>query len=142
MQTVQFNYELWKNHPQRDSLHLVTRDGEIITEFTDYFVGKIEDRQQVFGVHDSEVVSWDLNGNFLRIGEISNLDLFILIPYDSIPDMYVPVFEVPADIYGRGESTKVLLASHCETKEQADKVGNALDVEPWKFIGTYKLVKQ
>ena len=52
--------------------------------------------------------------------------------------MYVPVFRVPADIYG---GTKILVLNHCPTKEQADQVGAALGVDSWEFLGTYKLVK-
>lgn len=54
-------------------------------------------------------------------------------------ELYVPVFKVPADIHG---GTKILVLNHCPTKEQADRVGEALGVDQWEFIGTFKLVKQ
>lgn len=54
-------------------------------------------------------------------------------------ELFVPVFRVPADIYG---GTKIMVLNYCATKEQADRVGEALGVDKWEFIGTYKLVAQ
>lgn len=53
--------------------------------------------------------------------------------------MYVPVFKIPADIHG---GTKIMVLNHTDTKEKSDAIGQALGVDKWEFIGTYKLVKQ
>ena len=137
MQKVQFNYEVWKNHPEREKILLVTRNEGPVTYFTDEFVGKISGSEQLCGVHDCEFIDWDTNGNFLRNGSESGLDLFMILPEEN--EMYVPVVKVPADLHG---GTKILMLAHTKTKEQSDAIGQALGVGAWEFLGTYKLVKQ
>lgn len=137
MQKVQFDYEVWKNHPEREKILLVTRNEGPVTYFTDGFVGKISNSKQLCGVHRYECLGWDTNGNFLRDGSESGLDLFMILPDDN--EMYIPIFRVPDDING---GKKLMTLGLTETKEQSDKVGEALAVNDWEFIGTYKLVKQ
>lgn len=135
MQKVQFNYEVWKNHPEREKIKLVTRNGKEVTEFTDQFVCKAK-IDLLYGVANKTVEHWYINGSYLNDRE-SGLDLFMILPDEN--EMYVPVVKVPADIHG---GTKILVLNHTDTKEKSDAIGQALGVDKWEFIGTYKLVKQ
>ena len=136
MQKVEFNYYVWKNHPERSRIQLITRNGSPVTDFTD-FTGKIKDTHQMQGVCDRDILSWDLDGNYSRSGLESGLDLFMIIPTER--EMFIPIFRVPDDVNG---GKKLMTLGLTETKEQSDKVGEALAVNDWEFLGTYKLVKQ
>lgn len=136
MQKVQFNYEVWKKHPERSRIQLLTRNGSPVTDFTD-FTGKIKDTHQMQGVCDRDILLWDLDGNYSRSGLESGLDLFMIIPTER--EMFIPIFRVPDDVNG---GKKLMTLGLTETKEQSDKVGEALAVNDWEFLGTYKLVKQ
>ena len=137
MQKVQFNYKVWKSHPEREKIQLVTRNDVPVTSFSDAHVGKIKDSNQVHGVCEFELIDWDLSGNFFRNGGESGLDLFMILPTER--EMFIPIFRVP-DAENGGK--KLMTLGLTQTKEQSDKVGEALAVSDWEFFGTYKLVKQ
>lgn len=136
MQKVEFNYYVWKNHPEPSRIQLITRNGSPVTDFTD-FTGKIKDTHQMQGVCDRDILSWDLDGNYSRSGLESGLDLFMIIPTER--EMFIPIFRVPDDVNG---GKKLMTLGLTETKEQSDKVGEALAFNDWEFLGTFKLVKQ
>lgn len=83
MQKVQFNYEVWKNHPEREKIKLVTRNDAPVTCFTDAYVGKINNSMQLHGVQDYELLDWDLTGSFWGNGSESSLDLFMILPEEA-----------------------------------------------------------
>ena len=129
MQKVQFNYEVWKNHPEREKIKLVTRNGAPVTCFTDAYVGKINNSMQLHGVQDYEFLDWDLTGSFWGNGSESGLDLFMILPEG--PEMWVNVYE---DEYGILDCGAIYTS-----KEIAE---NKLRIIQDKHIGTFKLVKQ
>ena len=137
MQKVQFNYEVWKSHPERIRIQLVTRNGSTVTCFSDDYVGKLKHTHQLSGVADFDVLMWDIEGNFSMSGYESGLDLFMILPEER--EMYVPVFKV---IYPNSCRTGKITFKHYDTKEDADTIGESLAVNGWEFLGTYKLVKQ
>lgn len=136
MQKVQFNYEVWKNHPGRSRIQLLTRNGSLVTDFTD-FTGKIRDTHQMQGVCDRDILSWDFDGNYSRSGSESGLDLFMILPDEN--EMYVPIFRVPDMVNG---GKKLMTLGITITHKESDELGASLGVLDWEFLGTFKLVRQ
>lgn len=127
MQKVEFNYYVWKNHPEREKIKLVTRSGKEVTEFTDQFVGKIK-VDLLYGVANNGVEQWFTDGTYLPDRE-SVWDLFMILPEGQ--EMWVNVYE---DEYGILDCGAIYTS-----KEIAE---NQFRIIQDKHIGTFKLVKQ
>lgn len=131
MQKVQFNYEVWKNHPEREKIKLVTRSGKEVTEFTDQFVGKIK-VDLLYGVANNGVEQWFTDGTYLSDRE-SVWDLFMILPEEpEEPVMWVNVYKFYAGYYIKNGNVYTC-------KEFAEQMRTSKDTD---FVGTFKLVKQ
>lgn len=128
MTKQQFNYEVWKNHPERENIKIVTRSGREVTEFTDQFVGK-EKVDLLYGVANNGVERWFTDGTYLSDRE-SVWDLFMIMPEE--PEMWINVYK-----FQTGQITLGLLY-----KSKASAIDASKCTDDREHIGTYKLVKQ
>ena len=128
MQKVQFNYEVWKNHPEREKIKLVTRSGKEVTEFTDQFVGKIR-VDLLYGVANNGVEQWFTDGTYLADRE-SVWDLFMIMPEE--PEMWVNVYKYPNG----------LMKAAIVFDSELSAIDALVHTSARVHIGTYKLVKQ
>lgn len=124
MEKVQFNYEVWKNHPEQRKIKLVTRSGDSVSYFNDVYVGRTKYDKPLIGLVDDKLCTWGIDGSFLT-GEALH-DLFMILPEE--PEMWVLMNKV-----------RQLSGVTYATKEDAE-IEKQLFYSP--DYQAYKLVKQ
>lgn len=135
MQKVQFNYEVWKNHPERDKITFETRGGVNVTNFTDHFYSKTRTEKQVMGILELDKKSveyWDEVGNYSPTKIETTLDLFMILPDE--PGLYTVLYI--------NEFQRALLGPIAGSPEDAFAALEKAEIMATRIYGTYKLVKQ
>lgn len=128
MQRVQFNYKVWKNHPEREKIKLETSHGDQVTEFTDAYVGKAEADKPLIGIVRGKLCTWGLDGMYMNQPALH--DLFMILPEE--PEMWVNVYK-----YHDG-----LIKAAMVYDSEASAIDALVHTDARVHIGTYKLVKQ
>jgi hypothetical protein len=128
MQKVQFDYEVWKNHPEREKIKLETKHGDDVTEFTDSYVGKAKADKPLIGIVRGVLCTWGLDGSYMNQPALH--DLCMILPEE--PEMWVNVYK-----FHTGQITCGLMHNSKASAMDASKC-----TDDRVYIGTYKLVKQ
>lgn len=126
MQKVQFNYEVWKNHPEREKIKLETRHGDQVTEFTDSYVNKAEADKPLIGIVRGRLCTWGLDGMYMNQPALH--DLFMIMPKE--PEMWVNVYKF--------QSGQITCGNPYESAASAMEA--LIHTDDRVYIGTFKLV--
>jgi hypothetical protein len=130
MKKVQFDYEVWKNHPEREKIKLETSHGDDVTEFTDSYVGKARADKPLIGIVRGVLCTWGLDGMYMNQPALH--DLCMILPEER--GLYTIMYK---NDFGR-----VLLGPIAGSSDDAFAALEKSGITAMHIYGTYKLVKQ